>query len=174
VGNGSPYTAAEVRNHLTQAYSREAREPSTNGLPPGTRYDADGNVVDENGRIARAVMPPKYMPDEYEDRVIDYIDKLATLPAEMEYLTATRGLTPATIAGAEIGYHARWKRFAFPIRDRSGRLLNIRYYSRTAEPKWLNSKGYGSTQIYGDELLDAASFVLIVAGESTRSPEGSC
>ena len=171
--SGDSPPAGEVYDSLFNPDPRLLPEEPSGRRSGDHRHDPrlrDDETVDMDGIVVAKATAPKLMPEEFESRVAYFLEQLIYLPGRMAYLTDERGLTEETIANAQIGWSAKRERYTFPIRDRFSRLLNIRYYSTDpaeveAGRKWLNHTGYGGVDIYGDELLDDASFVVAVAGE---------
>ena len=60
------------------------------------------------------------------------------------WLHEHRGLTDATIVDFGIGWNPRDGRYTIPVRDETGRIVNVRRYSPDKSPKILNLKGCGS------------------------------
>jgi hypothetical protein len=94
-------------------------------------------------------------------------------PAELKYLTEVRGFTPETLKEYQIGWDGH--RITFPIRDRSGALVDCKRYKRNpkaGEDKSLHLRGWGSPArlAFLDRLPEAPepgrrSRVLICGGE---------
>jgi hypothetical protein len=77
-----------------------------------------------------------------------------------------RGLSDEVMSEYKIGYRADLKRFTLPIYDRSGQLVNVRYYSIRAKStaKMINHTGHGDARLVG---MDALNFdeILLCEGE---------
>lgn len=82
-----------------------------------------------------------------------------------EYLMDKRGLSVDTIQRYGIGWNGN--RYMFPIYDEKGALVNVRMYSPSQDPKWINWQGFGSPpRLYpATTLLDDPSSLLIAEGE---------
>ncbi|MCG3204896.1 MAG: DNA primase [Elusimicrobia bacterium] len=89
----------------------------------------------------------------------------------LRYLREKRGLTDGTIKKYQLGYDKSRRRISIPIRDTSGKLANIRFYSPKNSMKMINLKGFGNpARLYGaDELVkDERKQVLLCEGEFDR------
>lgn len=84
----------------------------------------------------------------------------------LEYLAAERGIEPQTIERFKIGYRLRQQggEYVLPMWH-DGALVNVRYYSRTREPKILNHTGYGSIGLFPDNEIPPGAKLVIVEGE---------
>ena len=121
---------------------------SVNNLPPPTTQDAAN---------------PKFIPD---DEVKRFQTQLTA--DDREYLRTVRMLTDDVIDRYEIGSDKG--RVTIPIRDASGRCLDIRCWLRpdrrdvaSSSPKIMSfSKGYGAARPYPIENLHHNHLVLLV------------
>ncbi len=92
-------------------------------------------------------------------------------PAELRFLTNTRGFSQQTLDRFEIGWDDH--RITIPVRDRSGALVNCKRYQRkpkVGEPKSLHLKGWGSPArlAFLDHLPaepDEGQWLLVCGGE---------
>lgn len=92
----------------------------------------------------------------------------------MNFLIEKRGLTEETIKEIEIGFDLVSQRYTIPVRDKIGKLTNIRRYSPVAEGKdkmlnyVFNKIGYGSgAQLFCVDKMSASgdSVVFFCEGE---------
>jgi len=90
-------------------------------------------------------------------------------------LARRRGISDETVTSYQLGYDATRKRYTIPVRDSSGRVVNVRLYSLTYTPKMKNySTGghrYGSPpRLFGiDELVKTdTTQVILCEGEWDR------
>ena len=110
--------------------------------------------------------PKDPLPD---DRAIKGMQKALRANARaLEYLIEERGLDEETIERWEVGWHANRRKYTLPIRDGSGRLVNLRMYNpkaKGATPKMLPyASGYG-TQVYGLDVLESNDDIVLCEGE---------
>jgi hypothetical protein len=83
----------------------------------------------------------------------------------LEWLEIRRGLNPDTLQRYGIGWNGQ--RFTIPVYDDAGKLVNIRQYSHTLDPKMKNWPGWGSPpRLYPINIfLDDPKEVMICEGE---------
>jgi hypothetical protein len=87
-----------------------------------------------------------------------------------KYLNEIRGLNDQFIEKYEIGWSVKRERLAFPVYDKDGELVNIRFHAwkKDQKPKTLNSTGFGKKSLWGiDRLVKAPddATVIITEGE---------
>jgi len=103
--------------------------------------------------------PTKMMVDEF----------IEALPTDArEYLRSKRGFSDETIKKYEVGFRRFDKRNTFPVYDKNGELVNIRYHNSKLKPKTLNHSGFGQARLWGADRLkkaSSASIVVITEGE---------
>ena len=125
-------------------------------------------------RRPRAASPPTVdLPDE--DILTVYSEMLLESPLRLAYLTGERMWAVEDIAQFGIGHDPVRKRYTFPQRDESGRLVNVRWWKPDApkdgpSPRWLHTTGHGKDARAWPlpPLLDAppGSDVYVVGGEA--------
>jgi 5S rRNA maturation endonuclease (ribonuclease M5) len=93
----------------------------------------------------------------------------------LRYLREKRGLSDETIKKYQLGWDVKRQRYAIPVRDERGNLVNIRLYNPKKDPKIINytdgKHKYGSpARLYGlDELVKYQGKQAIVCeGEFDR------
>jgi len=89
----------------------------------------------------------------------------------LDRLRDERGLSTDTIRKYQIGFHARTRRVAIPIRDQKGVARNVRLYSFTdkGQQKMLSwQQGYGTARLWPLETFDEADYVFLCEGEMDR------
>ena len=113
--------------------------------------------------IAKPKLPPP-MGELAEANVKTWQRRLQANPKYLDYLVTGRGLSPATIQRAEIGWNGQ--RYTFPIRDIDGTLRNVRLHKRGGDPKWLPTKDHGTAMLaYTKSLANEDVPVILAAGE---------
>lgn len=86
-----------------------------------------------------------------------------------DYLHTKRGFSDESIAKYEFGWSTELERNAFPVYDRNGELVNIRYHNSKKKPKTLNHAGFGEARLWGvDRLVKApkGSTICLTEGEA--------
>lgn len=106
-----------------------------------------------------------------EADIAKWVSTLREKQGHFERLKGLRGLTTETIIKFQLGWNKKLKRYTIPIRDKDGKLINIRMYSPDLRPKMINLSGYGSpAQLYGSDILKQSTGqpVIITEGEFDR------
>lgn len=118
-------------------------------------------------KVARQpVEPPAPLPPALAFEMYGALKREAD---RLAWLRERRGLTAETIDGALVGWSAKRKRYAIPVFDDAGDLLNVRYYLPDATPDDVKIRnaggGRGTARLYvpGDVLRSGP--VLLCAGE---------
>jgi hypothetical protein len=124
------------------------------------KYYAKETGVSLNG--GKAKEPPS--PEK-----VEYFRKFLTNEVR-QYLREKRGLNDDSIVKYEIGWSVKRERLAFPVYDKDGELVNIRFHAwkKDQKPKTLNSTGFGKKRLWGiDRLVKAPddATVIITEGE---------
>lgn len=90
----------------------------------------------------------------------------------LDRLNQERGISVDTIRKYQIGWHARTKRIAIPIRDEAGVVRNVRLYSfsESGQQKMLSwAQGYGTARLWPlDVLTPKNKYVFLCEGEMDR------
>ena len=128
-------------------------------------------VIHEYAKKLNIEMPDEAQKSEKaapptEEYIQKYIDGLTD--ETKQFLHDLRGLSDETIAKHKIGWALKRERFTFPVYDRNGVLVNIRYHNSNKHPKTLNHRGYGEARLYGVDRLAKAppgSTIAITEGE---------
>ena len=122
--------------------------------------------------------------DFIPENIIDELHQaLVGDPYKLKALQEKRNLTRETIDRYRLGYSDFRKRISIPVLNEQGKCINIRLWSGQAEFKMESwGKGYGSTTIFGLELLQDYPLdedLIIAEGEidteqkdSTKIKEG--
>lgn len=115
-------------------------------------------------REAKAHKPTKPLPSE--ERIRHWHERLLKQPSVLAYLTEERGLTKTTIKEFEIGHDGF--RYTIPVRDESGKLVNVRRYDprKKDHNKMISwGEGYGKARLFRPDLLAGYEEALLVEGE---------
>lgn len=103
-----------------------------------------------------------------ESRLDEFVDRLLANASALRALRDKRGYTKKTIEEFQIGWDGQ--RYTIPVRDRAGKLVNVRRYKlNTREPKdkmrsWAN--GTGSRRLFLSDILEHSDTVIITEGET--------
>lgn len=87
----------------------------------------------------------------------------------LEHLMNIRGISADIISQEEIGWNGC--RYTIPIRDKTGKLVNVRLYDPDSRSKMINLKGYGSpARLYGVDTINRhdTDEIIITEGEFDR------
>jgi 5S rRNA maturation endonuclease (ribonuclease M5) len=119
-----------------------------------------------------------------ESTVTSYVSALKKNSEVMEYLIEKRGLTEKTIEKYQLGWSKELQRVSIPVRDKDGKLKNIRLYGiKRKKGKMISyfigegdgskkvKHSYGSPiQLYGvDDLVKSeAEYIVVCEGEFDR------
>lgn len=118
------------------------------------------NIQDAPSNAAAGKLPS-------EDRLEEFVDRLLANRERLALLRERRGLTVETIEKFQIGWDGQ--RYTIPVRDRKGKLVNVRRYNPTAREaknkmvSW--AVGTGSRRLCGADILDNSDTVIICEGE---------
>lgn len=124
--------------------------------------------------IPLPAIKPKHPPID-EKLVKKWIQYLWANEEIVQYLREKRGLLDETIKKYEIGWDKKKGRYAFPVRDARGNVVNVRLYNAKKNPKIINytdtKHKYGSpARLYG--LPDLVQYkdkqVILCEGEWDR------
>lgn len=105
-----------------------------------------------------------------EERVEEFVDRLLASSTALKKFRDKRGYTTETIEKFQLGWDGQ--RYTIPIRDRAGKLVNVRRYKLDAkEPRdkmhsW--ATGTGQRRLYGVDILDSSDTVVITEGETDK------
>ena len=129
------------------------------GFWDSVAYYAKKTGVDMSGKVN---LPPtsekvKFLQDSLNGEV-------------RKHLIEKRGLKEKSIEKYEIGWSERRERLSFPVYDKDGKLVNIRYHAWKPgqKPKTLNETGFGQKRLWGiDRLVKApdGATAVITEGE---------
>ena len=142
------------------------------GVPrPALRATAGRAAAGQAAGAANKARPP--IP---ETLIQQWTQNLWANEAVVRALREHRGLSDVTLKQYHIGWDPKRQRYAIPIRDAQGAVVNVRLYSPHKTRKMLNyTKGqfkYGSPpRLFGLDVLvkgDAAQQVILCEGEWDR------
>jgi hypothetical protein len=129
---------------------------------------ANGDWVSYNGSSAAQNGQPKRR-ELSEAMVAGWHSALMSNESSLRWLRERRGLMPQTVERFEIGMDKASRAYTIPIRDRDGKLTNIRYYNPapgTRRKIW-SEAGYGSPpSLYPlTSLAEDPKEIIICGGE---------
>ena len=141
------------------------------GVPRPALRAAAGQAAGRAAGAANKARPP--IP---ETLIQQWTQNLWANEAVVRALREQRGLSDVTLKQCHIGWDPKRQRYAIPIRDAQGAVVNVRLYSPHKARKMLNyTKGahkYGSPpRLFGLDALvkdDAAQQVILCEGEWDR------
>lgn len=116
----------------------------------------------EDGGKKKAKVSEEPLPSE--DIIAKWIDNLHSSPNILKTFKAKRGLSTEVIEKYQIGYRHDMKRYTIPVYDRSGNLVNVRYYGITSRAKMINHTGHGEARLLGFDALEEDE-ILLTEGE---------
>jgi hypothetical protein len=135
--------------------------------PPQVRGDFKQVLryyAEKTGVKFKSYNPPKQANvDRYKTNLRENAPK-----KRLDYLHNERGLTDETLDKHEVGWDVKRERYAFPVRDIDGNLVNIRYHNSELKPKTLNQTGYGEARLWGLDRLASVpkgNTIVITEGE---------
>ncbi|RJP60901.1 MAG: toprim domain-containing protein [Candidatus Auribacter fodinae] len=114
------------------------------------------------------------LPPISENLIDLWKENLISDNSKLSYLLEQRGLSLEIIKKYEIGWDNQRKRYSIPIRDHTGLLVNVRFYSPDKNPKIINYVNklhrYGSVRLYGvNEIIDSnCNEIIVCEGEWDR------
>ena len=106
----------------------------------------------------------KEEPLPSEEQVMRWVGALHATNGCLQAFKDKRGLSNEIIAKYKIGYRKDKRRYTLPIYDRSGQLVNVRYYGPRSKAKMINHTGHGEARLLGWEALEEDE-ILLVEGE---------
>lgn len=116
--------------------------PALFALPPGAPKKQSKTEAEE--AADRAARPP------IEESVVDsWHQALVNNPTQLHYLLAKRGITLETVSKYRLGWTG--DRYAIPIRDDRGVLVNVRKYKPEATGKDMKMISYSKGSMAGDK-----------------------
>lgn len=133
----------------------------------------DGSLPTASGRSPRGKPTPEPQATAAEAKLPSEAflqqatEALLASSAHLKTMREKRGLTLETVEKFGIGFHEG--RFTIPVRDATGRLVNVRRYKPNAtEPKdkmmsW--SRGTGTRRLFLPDVLEHHDEVILVEGE---------
>lgn len=148
---------------VKQLVNRIRADRESTGGEPGPDPDGSDEVAydEEESEAARELVIT-------EDQVDDWHERLLASPRIQKAFTDLRGITLQTVRRFQIGYDDRRKSFTIPVRDASGKLVNLRWYNPNPKPgrrKIWGVPGHNSPRLYPIEVLDGAREIVITEGE---------
>jgi len=123
-------------------------------------YYAEQTNVKMIKKKKRDIEPPS------QAMVDRFIKKLT--PDVRQYLRDKRGFTDETIEKFQIGWDPKRGRNSYPVFDKDGEVVNIRFHNSKKKPKTMSISGYGEARIYNAQALVEAKdneTIVITEGE---------
>lgn len=160
-GGGSVAALLRQLDRNTEVETEKAEYDPFEDIHDELLTSADATVIDMASK--RRTKQGSYVEDITEGKVVQYIKDLASNPEFLEYLTGKRGLNEDTIKAYEVGYDITRDRYALPVRDENGALVNFRRYLPNAagHEKMKNAAGHGSpARLYPYATLSSEAIVV--------------
>jgi len=118
-------------------------------------YQIEDKKIEET-RFIKYIQPE--IIQEFHHNLLNNSEKL-------EYVLRKRFISYFIIKRFLIGYDIESNRFTFPIKNRSGKFINIKFHRSNAEPKSYSwGKGYGTPRLFPISALNKRE-IIICEGE---------
>lgn len=150
--------------NLLNTIREEEQGESDDDSPPPSRRSRVRTIDDAPSKRG------KTKPLPTDEKLQEFHEALLASPQHMKVMRERRGLTTETLAEYEIGWDGSRGRYAVPVRDKDGVLVNVRMYKPDAkDPKdkmqsW--GVGWGQRRLYLPEVLAQHDEVVVCEGET--------
>ena len=110
-------------------------------------------------------VPTQKMVDKFRGNLI---------PEVRKYLNEKRGFSDETIEKFQIGWDTKRERNSYPVYDKEGELVNIRFHNSKKKPKTMSMTGYGKARLFNVAAISKENpndTVFLTEGECFEAKE---